>query len=101
MRAVASAVRWLLHQAASAGKLKPADPDDPAADCGLVVLALGKHGARELNYSTDIDLVVFFDPEKAPLADGVEAAPFFVRLAQGLVKLLQERTPDGYVHRVD
>ena len=38
---------------------------DIEADCGLVVLALGKHGARELNYSSDIDLIVLFDPEAA------------------------------------
>lgn len=93
---VAAAVTFLLREAREAGRLVAADGDGP----GFVVLALGKHGARELNYSSDIDLVVFFDPE-APLREGLEPAPFFVRLTQGLVKILQERTGDGYVFRVD
>ena len=98
---VATSVRWLLNEAAEAGKFRPNDPNDPAADCGVVVLALGKHGARELNYSSDIDIVVFFDPDKAPLAGNVEPTPFFVRMVKGVVKLLQERTADGYVFRTD
>ena len=99
--ATACAVRFLLREAAEAGRIHLADPDDPAQGCGVVVLALGKHGAGELNYSSDIDVVVFFDPERAPLAAGIEATPFFVRLVRGMVKLLQERTPDGYVFRTD
>ena len=39
-----------------------ADPDRPEEGCGLIVLAMGKMGAGELNYSSDIDLIVFFDP---------------------------------------
>ncbi|MGU3541074.1 bifunctional [glutamine synthetase] adenylyltransferase/[glutamine synthetase]-adenylyl-L-tyrosine phosphorylase [Methylobacterium sp. A54F] len=91
----------LLVQATEAGRFHPIDPAEPQAGCGLVVLGLGKHGAGELNYSSDIDLVVFFDPERAPLKEGLEPTPFFSRLAQGLARLLQERTGDGYVHRVD
>ena len=60
---------------------------------------MGKMGAGELNYSSDIDLIVFYDP--AALVAGVEPAPFFVRLTRTLVKLLQERTVDGYVFRTD
>jgi glutamate-ammonia-ligase adenylyltransferase len=99
--AAACAVRWLLAEAAGQRRIVPADPEDPARGCGMVVLALGKHGAAELNYSSDIDVVVFFDPAAAPLADGVEATPFFVRLVKGLVKLMQERSADGYVFRTD
>lgn len=99
--AVASSVRWLLAEAAAAGRFRPAEPADPALASGVVVLALGKHGARELNYSSDIDIIVFFDPETAPLAGNVEPTPFFVRLVKGLVRLMQERTPDGYVFRTD
>ncbi len=62
---------------------------------------MGKMGAFELNYSSDIDLIVFFDPASAALAQGVEPAPIFVRITQKLVKLLQERTGDGYVFRTD
>lgn len=98
---VAAAFDALLLQAAAAGRFRPADPANPQIDSGLVVLGLGKLGGRELNYSSDIDLIVFFDPEAAPLKEGLEPTPFFTRLAQGAAKLLQERTRDGYVHRVD
>jgi glutamate-ammonia-ligase adenylyltransferase len=61
---------------------------------------MGKMGAFELNYSSDIDLIVFYEPESGVLADEGDAAAFFVRITRGLVKLLQERTADGYVFRV-
>ncbi len=99
--AVSAALNFGLHEAAEAGKYKPVNPDDPSQDSGVVILALGKHGAQELNYSSDIDIVVFYDPEKAPLADNVEPTPFFVRIVKGIVRALQERTADGYVFRVD
>ncbi|MHB2167814.1 bifunctional [glutamine synthetase] adenylyltransferase/[glutamine synthetase]-adenylyl-L-tyrosine phosphorylase [Alsobacter sp. R-9] len=99
--AAAASVDWLLAQAAGQGRFHPKDPEHPSQGCGMVVLALGKHGAVELNYSSDIDVVVVFDPDTAPLADGVEPTPFFVRLVKGLVKLMQERTADGYVFRTD
>jgi glutamate-ammonia-ligase adenylyltransferase len=98
---VRSAIGIALREAADAGRIRLADPADPGPGSGVVVLALGKHGARELNYSSDIDLVVFFDPEAGVLSPSVEAPTFYARLAQGVARLLQERTPDGYVHRVD
>jgi glutamate-ammonia-ligase adenylyltransferase len=80
-----------------------AAPDDPAPHrhSGLIVLAMGKHGARELNFSSDIDLIVFYEHEKARLRDGLEPAQFFIRLTRDLVKLLNDRTADGYVFRTD
>ena len=99
--AVRTAVTFLLADAARAGRLSPEDPGDPAQGCGLAVIAMGKHGARELNYSSDVDLVVVYDRERAPLAEGIEPGPFFVRLTKSLVRMLQERTADGYVLRVD
>jgi glutamate-ammonia-ligase adenylyltransferase len=85
------------------GRLMASDdgPDGPIP--GLFVLAMGKHGAGELNYSSDIDLSLFFEPEAlaAALAPGVEAQGFVNRAAQGLANLLSERTADGYVFRVD
>ena len=65
------------------------------------MLALGKHGARELNYSSDVDLIVFYDSASASIPEGVEPGPLFVRIAKALARLLQERTPNGYVLRVD
>ena len=78
-----------------------ADRDPARRGSGYIVLAMGKMGAFELNYSSDIDLIVFFDPACRRWSPGTEPAPFFVRLTRGLVKLLQERTADGYVFRVD
>jgi glutamate-ammonia-ligase adenylyltransferase len=100
--AVGAALRFLLRREAREGRLAlDAGAPDIEADCGLVVLALGKHGARELNYSSDIDLIVLFDAEAASIPEGTAPAPLFVRLVQALTRLLQERTPDDYVFRVD
>jgi [glutamine synthetase] adenylyltransferase / [glutamine synthetase]-adenylyl-L-tyrosine phosphorylase len=99
--AVGAALRYALSQAADAGKLVLPQPADPERGSGLFVIAMGKMGACELNYSSDVDLIVFFDPEVAPLAPGVEAGPLFVRLTQTLIRLLQHRTEHGYVFRVD
>jgi glutamate-ammonia-ligase adenylyltransferase len=98
---VRAAVAVAVQEAAAGRKLLPRDAEEPGAGSGFVVLALGKHGARELNYSSDIDLVVFFDPLSGALAEGVEPTSFYSRLAQQFARVLQERTPEGYVHRVD
>jgi [glutamine synthetase] adenylyltransferase / [glutamine synthetase]-adenylyl-L-tyrosine phosphorylase len=96
-----AAVRYLLAGAARSGKLVPADRAAPEIGSGYIVIAMGKMGGFELNYSSDIDLIVFFDPAAPALAPGVEAGALFVRLTRTLIKLLQERTADGYVFRVD
>ncbi len=98
---VQSALRFLLRQEAARGRLEPRSIERPEDGSGLVVLAMGKMGAGELNYSSDIDLIVFFDLAAPTLAAGIEPQPFFVRIAQGLSRLLQQRNGDGYVFRVD
>ena len=98
---VQTALRYLLRQEAVRGRLAPEDAEHPEQGCGLFVLAMGKMGAGELNYSSDIDLIVFFDPEATNLVPDIEPQPFFVRVTQGLARLLQQRTADGYVFRVD
>jgi glutamate-ammonia-ligase adenylyltransferase len=98
---VGAAVRFLLGEVARGGKLRPPDPARPEDGSGYVVLAMGKMGAFELNYSSDIDLIVLFDPEAPALKPGTEPGSLYIRLTRGLVKLLQERTADGYVFRVD
>jgi [glutamine synthetase] adenylyltransferase / [glutamine synthetase]-adenylyl-L-tyrosine phosphorylase len=95
------AVHHLLLDAARCGRLMPADPRHPEQGSGYIVFAMGKMGACELNFSSDIDLIVFFDPAAPGLAADVEPMPFYVRLTRELVKFMQERTPDGYVFRVD
>ncbi len=64
-------------------------------------MAWASSAADELNYSSDIDLIIFYDRERARLAPNVEIAAFFVRLTRSLVQILQERTADGYVFRTD
>ena len=99
--ALGAAVRHLLGEAARRGKLHPPDSQNPEMGSGYIVLGMGKLGGHELNFSSDIDLMVFFDRAAATLAPEVEAGPFYVRMTRELVKLLQERTADGYVFRVD
>jgi glutamate-ammonia-ligase adenylyltransferase len=98
---VQAGLRFLLRQEVARGRMTAADPDRPEEGCGLIVLAMGKMGAGELNYSSDIDLIVFFDPAAASLAADIEPAPFFVRVTQALARLLQQRSGEGYVFRVD
>ncbi len=98
---VQCALRFLLLQEVARGKLSPPAPERPEEGSGLVVLAMGKMGAGELNYSSDVDLIVFFDLAAPTLAPDIEPQPFFVRLTQGLARMLQQRTGDGYVFRVD
>src|SRR5665213_1626343 len=99
--AVQAALRFVLRQEAVRVRLLPANLDTPEVDSGLIVLAMGKMGAGELNYSSDIDLIAFFDPKAPTLAPGIEPQPFFVRVTQGFARLLQQRSGDGYVFRVD
>src|SRR6204780_3065838 len=100
--AVRAALAFLLRKHARAGLLAlDVDAADIENGSGLVVLALGKHGARELNYSSDIDLIVLFDPAATSIPQGIEPGPLFVRLTKALARLLQERTGEGYVLRVD
>jgi glutamate-ammonia-ligase adenylyltransferase len=98
--AVSGAIERLLRAAAQAGKIKLPNPSAPGEGSGYIVLAMGKHGARELNYSSDIDLIVLFERE-APLAEGVEPVHFFVNLTKNLLRLVHDRTGDGYVFRTD
>jgi glutamate-ammonia-ligase adenylyltransferase len=100
--AVRAALDFLLREHARAGLLSlDADAPDAGDGSGLVVLALGKHGARELNYSSDVDLIVLYDQAAASIPPGTEPGPLFARLTRGLTRLLQERTSAGYVLRVD
>ncbi len=94
-------VRRLLCDSADAGQFILKDRAQPEKDCGLVVLAMGKYGAFELNYSSDIDITVYFDEDKLTLRSGLDPRQFCVRLTKDIVKYIQEMTEDGYVFRVD
>lgn len=98
--ALNASLNWALRQAAAGGKLDLPNPDDPQEACGLAVIAMGKYGAGELNYSSDIDLVVIFDAAVLPVRNIMPQA-MATKLTQSLVRLLNQQTSDGYVFRVD
>ena len=66
----------------------------------LTVFALGKLGGRELNLSSDVDLIFAF-PEDGQTTSGVRNQQFFIRVGQGIIDLLHPITVDGFVFRVD
>ncbi len=99
--AVRSTLSHLLLNLHEAGHLNLPLLSDPQDGSGLTVLAMGKHGARELNYSSDIDLIVFYDPSCPSIIEPYEIEKHFVRLTKGLIRILQDRTGDGYVFRTD
>ncbi len=72
-----------------------------AALQGIAIVALGKHGSRELNYSSDIDPILIFDPATFPHRSRDDPAEAAVRVARRMVELLSARTADGHVLRVD
>lgn len=99
--ALASALRAAARTVAAQGQMKPVAPDDPAGPVpGFLLIAMGKHGARELNYSSDIDISVFYDAGALPAPDN-DPRRLAVRLAQLIVRALEEITVDGYVFRTD
>ena len=99
--AVRAAVAHLLSRAAASGEIALDHPEDPERDSAFFVLALGKLGANELNYSSDIDLMLLYDQAKVRYEGKRSAQECFVRIARSLVRLLQDATADGYVCRVD
>jgi glutamate-ammonia-ligase adenylyltransferase len=98
---VKGSLRFLLARAAARAGLEERDPARLEETTGLVVLAMGKYGAFELNYSSDIDLVVFYDAARFPFAKKGDPRAAAVELVQGLVKLIAERGGGDYVFRVD
>ena len=95
-RAVDLCVRRLVAEEVARGKL----PGDGAAAGGMVVLAMGKLGAGELNYSSDIDLICLYDEARYPGATEAARASF-VRVTRRMAALLSDVTEDGYVFRTD
>ena len=68
---------------------------------GFAVIAMGKLGSHELNYSSDVDLLLLFDPETLPKRARDDAGDAAVRVGRRIVEIMQKRTEDGYVQRVD
>ncbi len=72
-----------------------------AEPVGFAAIALGKQGSHELNYSSDIDPILLFDPATLPRRSREDAQEAAIRIGKRVVELLQARDGDGYVLRVD
>ncbi|MGE4327145.1 MAG: glutamine-synthetase adenylyltransferase [Pseudodonghicola sp.] len=83
------------------GKIPGQGPEDVAEAAGLTVLAMGKMGAHELNYSSDIDLICLFDETRYGPDDYQEARASLIRATRNMAALLSDKTADGYVFRTD
>lgn len=99
--ALEACLDFLMREAFEKDQLSLPEEQANAAHSGLAILALGKHGGHELNYSSDIDIVAFYDTAASALADPGEAGKFYTRIVRRLVALMEERTADGYVFRTD
>lgn len=96
-RAVDLSLRAEVEAEVRRGRLVP--PEGAVAG-GMVVLAMGKGGAGELNYSSDIDLICLFDDSLYPGAVA-EARTAFVRITRRMTATLSDMTGEGYVFRTD
>ncbi len=99
--AVSTALELAAAEALAAGKLTRLGAGREGPIPGLFFIAMGKLGAFELNYSSDIDITAFHDPDALPLAPGVEPGAFATRITERVAGLIQSRTVEGYVFRVD
>lgn len=100
-RATDVALKTALKSDMTRGKLPGQSADDLATAGGLVALAMGKMGAFELNYSSDIDMILLFDDTRFDGADLPEARAVFVKAVRKAMTLLSDITRDGYVFRTD
>lgn len=99
-RAVDLALKRLVADEIRRGKLPGATPDDAETAGGMFALSMGKGGARELNYSSDIDLICLFDQDRY-VDDWQEARAAFIRVTRKMAALLSDITGEGYVFRTD
>lgn len=98
---IAASFDHLLIEAHEAEKVQLKHIDQPSKDSGLIVLGMGKLGAEELNYSSDIDIVIFFESEDGIVEDKGEATGVFSKMARRLIHIMQQHTAYGYVFRTD
>ncbi|MDA9180548.1 hypothetical protein N9O28_04420, partial [Emcibacteraceae bacterium] len=95
-------VNFLIKEGVSSSNLEHSFLDDNySTNSGYVILAMGKLGGYELNYSSDIDLIILFDLEVVKYSGKRSPQDFFVKMTQKLVKIMSDRTADGYVFRTD
>ncbi len=99
--ACAAALRHSIGHELSRGKLPGMTEDNLEDAGGMVVLAMGKMGAGELNYSSDIDLICLYDETRFDADASHEARASFVRATRRMTAILAENTAEGYVFRTD
>ena len=91
----------LVSESITKGRLKLDTEMDSDGLGGIFILAMGKMGGGELNYSSDIDLVVLFDEKKHPVNRFNFVKSEFVKITRKFAKLMGEVSADGYVFRTD
>ncbi len=96
-----AALRAAVLQQIRRGKLPGMSEEDTETAAGMVVLAMGKMGAGELNYSSDIDLICLFDETRFDGTEYQEARAAFARATRAMSATLSEITANGYVFRTD
>ncbi len=99
--AVGTSLSTLLSAELGRGKLPGCQPEDLDTGCGICVLAMGKMGANELNYSSDIDLIVLFDETRHKAENFETLRERFIRVTRRMARMLGDVTADGYVFRTD
>ncbi|PFG64035.1 glutamate-ammonia-ligase adenylyltransferase [Thioclava sp. ES.031] len=99
--AVDLAMKRLVAEEIRRGKIPGATNEDIESAAGMVALAMGKMGARELNYSSDIDLICLFDESRYDPDDAMEARSALIRATRKMAAMLNDRTAEGYVFRTD
>ena len=99
--ALSAALSHLLRVYAARGEIDLSDEAAPEKECGFVLLGMGKLGAKELNYSSDVDLIALFDPRRARYRGARGPQEGFVKIIRELVRILEERSAEGYVLRTD
>ncbi|WP_424943327.1 glutamine-synthetase adenylyltransferase [Aliiroseovarius crassostreae] len=95
------AMQFQVGQEIRRGKLPGMTEDDIATSGGMVALAMGKMGGHELNYSSDIDLIMLFDDSRFDGLDFHDARASHIRATRRMSAMLSELTADGYVFRTD
>ncbi|MCB2134417.1 MAG: glutamine-synthetase adenylyltransferase [Rhodobacteraceae bacterium] len=99
--AVELALKTLVRAEIRRGKVPGATEDDAESAAGMVALAMGKMGAAELNYSSDIDLICLFDDSRFDPGDVQEARASFIKVIRRMTAMLSDLTAHGYVFRTD
>ena len=99
--AVDVALKRLVGAEIARGKVPGQVEADAETAAGMVSIAMGKGGAYELNYSSDIDLICLFDETRFEPDDFHDARASFIRVTRKMSALLSDLTGDGYVFRTD